>query len=456
VSHADPEAAPPASPTPTPDGDAPSGSRGAFGLRLVGPALAGVAVLLAALAHHGLCPAVGGEAPAWYHPRGFLRDALPGLGLIGPERTVPALLVPMAGLAVAVFLTTRSALARTLAVASALAVALFAYYAQRLSIVWEFYGGHWSATLVLFAGVAAGALCAVWLTRSWQRLPWPARVAVYLPVFVFLLAFERNVTGTDPALRFALSPWPLVQVFALETFATGVAMLLLGVGAGLLLLTGLASRAGLPVAALVAGAVAVAFPVASLGVGSTLGLLPFQQRAGMLELMAFLAALVFAGAVLLRRGGVARLGPRGRLFATAALLLGMPLLLGQTLTRLDYAETRDVRARRIIEALDAYYAREQTYPDDLATLVEAGDLGRVPAPRIGFAWLERPEFRYDSFGTSYMLEFAAPRWIQCQYNPPWEDDLSGESGNGGNGAGESEDAYLQESWSCPSNPPELW
>ncbi|MDX1648585.1 MAG: hypothetical protein R3263_01905, partial [Myxococcota bacterium] len=130
---------------------APAPSASESRLRAVGPALAVLSVGLAALVHHGVGPALGGEDPAWYHPRGFLRDALGSLGLDAPARAVPALVLPMGALAAAVFLTTRSALARTTVVASTLAVGLFAYYGQRLVVVWEIYGGHWSATLVLFA-----------------------------------------------------------------------------------------------------------------------------------------------------------------------------------------------------------------------------------------------------------------------------------------------------------------
>ena len=47
-----------------------------------------------------------------------------------------------------------------------------------------------------------------------------------------------------------------------------------------------------------------------------------------------------------------------------------------------------------------------------------------------------------------ILEFSAPRWIQCAYNPPYADEYE-----------EEEDAELEDlggSWSCPSKPPELW
>ena len=54
-----------------------------------------------------------------------------------------------------------------------------------------------------------------------------------LPLFAAAVVFERNVTGTDDALPFAISPWPAVQVFGLEVFASAIAVLLLGVAFGL-------------------------------------------------------------------------------------------------------------------------------------------------------------------------------------------------------------------------------
>ena len=126
-----------------------------------------------------------------------------------------------------------------------------------------------------------------------------------------------------------------------------------------------------------------------------------------------------------------------------------PLILGQTLTRLDYEHTRDVLAAGVIGALDRYYEGTSEYPDDLQQLVASGHLEDVPRPRIGFAALSEQEFVYQNFGTNYVLEFSSPRWIQCAYNPPWEEELLDDE--------EGEEAEsLGGSWSCPTSPPELW
>ena len=74
-------------------------------------------------------------------------------------------------------------------------------------------------------------------------------------------------------------------------------------------------------------------------------------------------------------------------------------------------------------------------------------------------------FRYRSFGTSFILEFPAPRWVECAYTPPYEDDdedffddeaEDDEPDEFDNLPGMSGDDSLDEAWSCPSKPPELW
>jgi hypothetical protein len=124
-------------------------------------------------------------------------------------------------------------------------------------------------------------------------------------------------------------------------------------------------------------------------------------------------------------------------------------LVGQALTRLDYSVTRDERAQSLIEALAAHRERSDVYPDELGELVTAGLLPEVPRPRIGFG--SQQEFTYQNFGESYLLEFSAPRWIQCAYNPPYEDDEDAPEADDAEGDGLGEGA-----WSCPSKPPELW
>jgi hypothetical protein len=307
--------------------------------------------------------------------------------------------------------------------------------------------------VVLFALCVGAALTAPFLVESWKRRGWPLRLILYLPVFAAAVAFERNVTGTNDALVFAISPWPVVQVFGLEVFASAIALLLLGVALGLWIVRRGVQRSpgDLIALSIVASMLAAAIPAGALWLASQQGLVPFRASPVLLTATAAVAMAMLGIAATFGVGrGSRRLARRARIWALAGLLVGMPLLVGQSLTRLDYATTRDTRAGWIIDALERHYQKETLYPESLEELVAAGELAEVPRPRIGFPWLSQQDFLYQSFGTSYVLEFSAPRWIQCAYNPPYD--------------GEYEDEYEDEegledlggAWSCPSKPPELW
>jgi hypothetical protein len=174
---------------------------------------------------------------------------------------------------------------------------------------------------------------------------------------------------------------------------------------------------------------------------------PFQLGAQTLLGVGTLCTAGITGiAVLWIAEGRESLRRRARLIAIGTAVAGIPLVAGQGLARLDYHVTREVQAREIIDALDRYLQRETLYPDGLGDLVAAGDLGEVPKPAIGFGFLYDAAFRYQSFGTSFILEFPAPRWVECAYTPPYADEEDeGEAGEA-----------LREAWSCPSEPPELW
>lgn len=417
---------------------------------LAGWGLALLAWLYAAVLHRGLGPLPRNRDAGWSDPSGFLLDWLASSALSPVVEDVRlglvALALPAAALAVAVAFVARAAWPRVLALAAVVSCALFVFYGIQAPVVWQIFAWRWSASMLLFAMIVSAAALAPLLAARWLRLGWPARLALYLPIFVAVVVAERNVTGTDPSLPFSLSPWPAVQIFGLEVAASTVAALILGVAGGLALLDlagsrGPALRGGVAVAG---AGLAGAFPAAPLWIGSAQGLLPFEPGLRLLGAAAAAAALSYAVA-----GWSAgeRRRRRARVWGTAALLLGLPLLTGQALTRLDYATTRTERAGRIIDALDAWYQREGFYPEALGELVEAGHLESVPRPRIGFSLLAEPEFTYQSFGVSYLLEFSATRWIQCAYNPPYEDELEEE---------DAEAEALEGSWSCPLRPPELW
>jgi hypothetical protein len=186
----------------------------------------------------------------------------------------------------------------------------------------------------------------------------------------------------------------------------------------------------------------------------------------------------------LRRGG-GRLRGRARHLLVGAALIGIPLVGAEAAARYDYFLTREIRARRILDALDTFYRRETVYPDSLQELVEAGDIEKVQQPAIGFGFLDDAKFAYGNFGTSFILEFSAPRWVQCAYTPPFSEEDGEEEEAAETDAAEAESAgdddenappinpadadapegelaaggdgdSLGEAWSCPSKPPELW
>jgi hypothetical protein len=401
----------------------------------LGFGLALLTLLWAALLHHGLGPPF--RRSSFIEPSSFL------LGDV-PDEVLPALAVlvlPSLALAVAVAFLSRSALARTLAGVATVASACFVFYGLEAAGVWRFFHWRWSVSVLLFAAVVGGAIHAPLLAARWRTLGWPLRLATYLPVVVCLIAYERNITGTNHELPLALSPWPVVQILGLELVASAIAALELGVGLGLM---GLA-RGWLPAAFGVVAA--VAFPLASLAAGSASGLLPFQAGPILYTATAALDLLVLAACALWpprERGAWTRRASNALL---GGVLLGLPLVAGQALTRLDYSVTRDDRAQQIIDALAAHDAQGSGYPDRLDELVAARLLPAVPRPRIGF--FSGQEFVYQNFGDSYLLEFSAPRWIQCAYNPPWQLEPGEEL--------EPEDAdALVGAWSCPQKPPELW
>jgi len=379
-----------------------------------------VSVAYAVMIHHGLGPRpeLPESALRWWSPRGFLMQALVGSSweslLNDRAKGMAVFGTPSLLLLIALWATTRSALARALAVTTMLAITFFLYYALgsgNAQLVWNFFHWRWSGTMLAVATVMGCAIASPWLAASWLRLGWIARLAWFLPITAAVLVIERNVTGTDEYLPFAISPWPAVQVFGFEAIGTTLAAEL--AGAAILCVVLLA--------------------IAAIGV----------------------------------RFDPERLRRRAVHTAAAGVLLGLPLFVGEAWARWDYTRTRDVYAQRIIDALDGYYAVQTTYPESLEQLVEAKLLDAIPKPEIGFALPGEGEnvFTYQGFGTSYLLEFSAPRWVQCAYNPPYLDedgeqadpDHAPDVAQGGEGSTpEGKDDLGDGAWSCPSKPPELW
>lgn len=419
--------------------------------------------------HQGFGPPPGGMVRAdmaWYEPRAFLLERSPFDGFI--DRPVAGIalmsLVALAG-ALGVFWATRSAVARWLAMSAVVAVALFCFYGLVADRVWGFFKWRGSLVMVLTALAVGAAATAPALASSWKRRGWPLRLALYLPVFFLVLAFERNPTGTDESLPFNFSPWPAVPIFGLDMGAYLIVGVWLGVAAGLALLARAQQR----------GSFLALGVVATVGVATGFGALRFGGApASVWIATALVAAVALALASLApREEHRDRLLARATVFGLGALLAGLPLVAGRALADRDFAYTRHVRARTVIDALAVYYEREEEYPETLDELVEAGDLESLPRPRVGFDSLrtlmgdEPLQFSYQNLGSSYVLEFDAPEWVQCAYNPPWEDDWEDEEfgdeqlepwetplepGEADDGA----DDGSEEAWSCPDTRPELW
>jgi hypothetical protein len=449
------------------------------------------------LIHQGIGPDTGRNS-SWYTPNSFLFEApvisemfetvLDAIALFG----VPALL-----LAVAVFLTNRSAIARAIAISCVLTVCVYVFYGVEADSIWTFF--HWraSAVLPLMCCAIGFALAAPFLAQSWLRLAWPLRIVAYLPFLFGVLAFVRNATGSDQSLQFAISPWPAVSVFGIELGALLVMVVMIGIAFGLGGLASARTQTGSHAlrSSLVGVALGLLVPALLLWLGDWLRMFPFRLGVPMIAGMAVACAIAIAiGATLGVRKNPDVLRYRAHGLAVGAALLALPLLSGQALARYDYYVAREVYARQITDALAVYLEREELYPDELEHLVEAGDLSEIPEPSIGFGFLYDDPFRYRSFGTSFILEFPAPRWVECAYTPPFEDEDGEEydenefgvggydnpgipddadsdvnededSADAAAGEGSADDAEqdeeveessLDEAWSCPSTPPELW
>ncbi len=422
-----------------------------------------LALLYAFAVHHGIGPRPSAMNLAWFQPRGFLQSWDWLAWAFEPTRRVfVVFMLPALALLVAVFISGRSALPRALALCAVVATFLFCFYGEVATRIWEFF--HWraSAVLVLMSLAVGFAMAAPLLARSWLRLSWPLRLAVYLPVVFLVVAFIRNATGTDLSLRFAISPWPAVSVFGIEVGALFVMVWLLGAAIGV---AGLAwARTGGPrVPAVALGIVlGIGVPLGLLALGSTLSMLPFRAGAGTLGFVALACAVAIAlSGTVGARGGDA-LARRALHLAVGTGLIALPLMTGEAWARWDYYHTREHRAGELIDAMERYYEKEEIYPDELEELVSSRYLDALPEPAIGFGFLYDGSFRYRSFGTSYILEFPAPRWVECAYSPPYEDDEEEleedeelepwETADYAAGGGDS----LGGAWSCPSRPPELW
>jgi hypothetical protein len=382
----------------------------------VGGILLGGLVAYTVFVFYGFGPYPTDSPIPWWQPRGFLVDSVLlapfGESPAGPiaAYTLPALL-----LAAGVWFASRSAVLRGVAVTCVLCSGLFLFYGLRFPgpMIWNFFGWRGSAVMICMAGVIAGALVSPWLAAAWLRRGWAVRTALYLPIALLVVAMATSATGTNPELRFNISPWPVVTVFGFGLLAPLIAGLLACVALGLAAWRVRSSGVALSVVGLVAAAV---LPMAWIAL---------RLPGGLWILGAALTASVLALALSARAVGNLTMGARSLAgyAATGAILVAIPLFAGRAWADLNYRATRQGSAQQIIDALAAYYEREGLYPEDLEELIEFGELEEIPRPRIGLPGLGDPEFSYQNLGSDYLLEFASPGWTQCHYSPPWDEEL---------------------------------
>ena len=139
-----------------------------------------------------------------------------------------------------------------------------------------------------------------------------------------------------------------------------------------------------------------------------------------------------------------------------------PALRGRRVGALGLQPHRDVQAQRIIEALNAYYQKEQTYPDELEELVKAGLLpvsgarDRLPAGGPRRAGLHLPGLRHELPARVLRAALGAVRLQPALPRRREGDGEPGRRGFGGRRGGRHDAESGGGAWSCPSKPPELW
>jgi hypothetical protein len=429
---------------------APAGPTGGGALRKS----MGWAFLLAGIgyttyAYYGLAPPPGGLPTDWWHGHTFMLDwPVVGGWVDAPTYGSLMLSLPAILCCVGVFFGTRSALARTLSLACAFSVFFFAACAFRAPEGWEFFSWRLTAIFVLSGLSLSAAILSPLLVKSWLRLPVWLQVLIYAPLFVLLMAVVRGATGTDEEMAFLVSPWPAWTVFALERGVILICGFLLASGIGVISLSG-GFKKDVRVAA--GTLAALALPGSWIAIFSDT-----PSVGGFFTLAAATAALLGLGLISGAPDRRRALGRRGLHLVLGAVMAFVPIFTGQRLAASDKEANLHVLAPQLTEALQKHIEKEESYPSDLAALVPEY-LDEYPRPRIGFAlvgWLglESPAaYRYNEYGSSYVLEFDGPLWTQCAYSGQYYFEEEEEDY-------EDEEGYFDEepSWSCPEKTPPLF
>jgi hypothetical protein len=394
-------------------------------------------------AYYGLGPPPGGLPTDWWHPHSFMLD-WSGVGgwVDRPVFGASMIALPGALLTIGTFLTTRSAIARALALSATITALLFGFcgFTFGMTMAWEAFNWRFSWVMVL-TGLAIGCtIVSPLLVQRWLALPNLVKIAIYLPLFFYLIAAVRGATGTSEHMAFLVSPWPIFTTFGLEAAvvlicgvlgAMALGVLALSEGLSHKLLVPLGILAALAVPGIVLRGVHSEAQPAAIAIFTTLTLIPI-------------------GLGLLTRSAQrsAALQRRGIHLALAALMIATPIVSGRALANGDYTVNRYVRAPQVIDALQRHIEKEEFFPEKLSDLVEAGYLDGEPAPRIGFGLLQTlgladvAAYRFNEYGSSYVLEFDSSEWVQCSYSGQYYFD------DGEEEEWDEEDMPEEPSWSC--------
>jgi hypothetical protein len=368
-------------------------------------------------------------------------------GRVEPRGLIPFLLfaLPPAALAALGFLLFRGAVARVLILGLGLALCAFSYYGWLDPETWQDFSWRWPAVLLSTALFVALFALLPWLVRSARRLPLALQLAggALFVLAIYFLSVE--VTGTNPALQWNLSPWPTLTLYGFLLAGLVLAVVEVAAGVGLL-----ARGAG------GAGRTALAAAAAAL-LAAALHRIPFSTT-GAVQLAAVALPAAFLAVVAARRPGA----PRALDFVSAGLLVLGAVELGRWQGERFLAQSRDQIAPRVTAALERFREENGAYPSELEQIVPRY-LPEIPLPRAG--WLDSKDetFLYTYLGgDNFLLEFPGVVWVQCAYSPPYEELAEDEDEEGVAAGGEvagappRESESLEASWSCESKPPRLW
>ncbi len=347
------------------------------------------------------------------------------------------------------------------------------YYGAIRDGIWRFFEWRFVLVLVSFLGTMVAMFYAPSLLRSLNRGPRALTALVLVAIFAGVFTLSTEVTGTNTDMRFNISPWPVITVFALLILGLGVAALHLGAGAALWVRGRLA-----PGAASVLAGLAAALVVGGLG-----AFIPFAARASNVPGVGLVVALgvasgIYAGAAFaltrpadLRSSGASRIA--------AALVIAV-MVGGSNWAAVSYQKVaRDESAQMVLVALEKYKKDTGSYPEKLKELMPSY-LDRVPEPQIGLIADEDDVFTYSKYSQEdYSLEFASVQWVQCAYSPPYEfaaydpdeeeeedeepedwelQDVAAAAPTAGQLETQARlrEAGLEGKWSCATEPPKLW